>query len=397
MPRQVLDPPACLALVPALRETSNQSMWVYRYSHPTVPWTLSIATHAHPHAGTPSLGGFRIAPVERTSIAGYDSDVEAIGLAMGMEEKITWSRLIRAGGPMTRQNDWRFTGGKCVLVPSDDSRVGQPCDAEMLEWAAACLRDCEGEFGIHVATGQDLGHGIMSDGRTPSLTFLHERFPGSMLSDTSKPTAEGNFYLLRGMLDALGGDLSGARIGLIGVGNIGGHVLERLREQGAWVAAIEIDAAKREHYIAEGVDVRDPSHKPWLLGLDVDALVINAGGGSLDMATCEAIASNPVVRAVCGCENLVMPDARGAAVLHAARKIYAPTEFGGMMGYLTAVEEYEAALHGAPYEIATMMEAARRLEVAGRDAASYIVESDFACTFEQALQAVFGSVDGATT
>src|SRR6187401_1081850 len=116
-----------------------------------------------------------------------------------MEEKVYWSRLIRVGGPLARRDFARIVGGKCVLLPTPDARVGQPRDFQLL--------DCATSAGFHVITGQDLGHGIMSDGRTPSLEYLHCGFRGSVVADTSKPTAEGNFYTLRGMLRGVGIDL----------------------------------------------------------------------------------------------------------------------------------------------------------------------------------------------
>jgi hypothetical protein len=135
--------------------------------------------------------------------------------------------------------------------------------------------------------------------------------------------------------------------------------------------------------------VRPPEAKPAFLAEPFDAVVVNANGGSLDLASCEAIARNPRVRVVCGSENLTMPDARGAGILQAAGKVYAPTEFGGMMGYLTAVEEYLARHAGRPFELATMLEAARRLEEAGREVTQHVRAAGFALSFEDAVAEVY--------
>jgi len=203
------------------RVVHENRVWIYRYSHSSEPWTLSIATLAEPGSKRLSLGGFRIAPPERTSLPGFNTDDEATDLAIGMEEKVFWSRLIRVGGPLAQHDFNRIVGGKCVLLPTPDARVGKLRDFELLDFAIACLNDCERSAGIHITTGQDLGHGVMSDGITQSLQYLNSGFPGSVVADTSQPTAEGNFYTLVGMLGGLDIDIGNATIGFIGCGNLG--------------------------------------------------------------------------------------------------------------------------------------------------------------------------------
>src|SRR5918911_5178830 len=243
--KTVLGPREAAAIEPALARTANPNVWVYRYVDADAGWVLSIATHAEPGSGKLSLGGFRIAPESRTSRPEYDNDREAIGLAVGREEKIYWSRLLRVGGPHALKAAGRFVGGKCVLLPTPDARVGQPRDRELLDFAVACFKDFEATSGICLTTGQDLGHGTMSDGRTSSLEYVHARFAGGVLADTSKPTAEGNFQLLRGMLRACGVDLGQARVGLVGAGNVGRHVLARLREHRSEVLVEDLDPRTR--------------------------------------------------------------------------------------------------------------------------------------------------------
>jgi hypothetical protein len=389
--REVLQPDAAQALVPGLRATRNPQVWVYRYTHPVAGWVLSIATHGEPGSQRLSLGGFRIAPAARTDAPGYSNDREAIGLAMGMEEKVHWSRVIHAGGPRGRQQVARLVGGKCVLHPTADARVGQPRDVEALDWVLACFRDFEATSGVRLNTGQDLGHGTLSDGTTGSLEYMGERFHGCVFADTAKPTGEGNYYVLKGMLDALDVPLAQARVGLIGLGNIGAWILRRLVAEGARVVGLEAVPQKREALAAElGVDVRPPEAKGALLAEPLDAIVVNANGGSLDLAACRAIAANPAIRVVCGSENLTMPDAQGSEILRAAGKVYAPTEFGGMMGYLTAVEEYLARHAGEAFDIGTMLEAAKHLEGAGRDVTRQVRERGFAISFEEAVAEVYG-------
>jgi hypothetical protein len=362
-------------------------MWVYRYTGPH-GWRLSIATQAEPGSKKLSLGGFRIAPEERTSQPGFDSDVEAIGLAMGMEEKVHWSRVIGVGGPLARRDMKRIVGGKCVMHPSADARVGKPRDRELLDFAAAALADCDATAGICITTGQDLGHGLMFDGKTQSLDYLHRGFPGSVVADTSKPTGEGNYHVLIGMLRGFGLDPREATVGLIGAGNIGMHIIDRLHALGTRMRVVEMNQQRRAALRVSGIEAHGPTEKDAFLRQPMDALVVNASGGSLDPASVQTAAANPRLKAVCGSENLVMPQPSDAEVFRNAGKAYCPTELGGMMGYLTAVEQYLAASEGRCFTIESMLEAAEGLQNPAFRATKYMRDKDFAVGFEQAVEAV---------
>lgn len=389
--KDIISPDECLRLVPGLAATRHPQLWVYRYRDAAHDWTLSIATHAPPGSGKLSLGGFRIAPEARTSAPGFNSDVEAIGLAMGMEEKVHWSRALHVGGPLALRDTARIVGGKCVMHPTPDARVGQPHDAVLLDFAVACFKDVETSAGIFLTTGQDLGHGVMSDGKTQSLAYLNERYKGSVVADTSRPTGEGNYQLMHGMLRALDIPMAQATVGLVGCGNIGFYIAHKLREAGATVIAIEARAERRAELEAMGIRTWEPKDKLAFLALPMDAVAINAAGASLDRAAVDAINANARLRVVCGSENLVMPDLADADRLRAAGKVYAPTELGGMMGYLTAVEEYLAHLEGVPFDVQTLIDASARLEVAGCDTTRRVRDSGFAESFEDAVHGLFGT------
>jgi hypothetical protein len=83
---------------------------------------------------------------------------------------------------------------------------------------------------------------------------------------------------------------------------------------------------------------------------------------------------------------------QGAQRLLGAKKFYCPTELGGMMGYLTAVEEYLAVGEGLRFEIRQMLEASKRLEVVGRQASSLIKSRGYEMTFESAAEEIGASV-----
>jgi hypothetical protein len=385
--KTILNPPGARALVPQLASARSPDVWVYRYEHAN-GWRLSIATQAPPGSNKLSLGGFRIAPEERTSSHGFDSDIEAIGLAMGMEEKVHWSRVVGVGGPLAKRDMSAIVGGKCVLHPSPDARVGQPRDREMLDFAIACLADCEKTAGIRITTGQDLGHGLMSDGKTSSLDYLHGGFAGSVVADTSKPTGEGNYHVLLGMLRAFELDASDATVGLIGAGNIGMHIIDRLHAFGTSMIVLEMSQKRRASLRSSDIDSWTPVEKDAFLREPMDALVVNAAGGSLSTASVRTSSANDRLKVICGSENLVMPHPEDAELYRQSHKAYCPTELGGMMGYLTAVEQYLAAAAGKTFDVETMLDAAEQLEEPAFKATKYMRDHDFAVGFEQAIAAV---------
>ena len=383
----ILTPDQTARLLPDVgADTSGAGVWLYRYDDPATGWRLSIATCAEPGSNRLSLGGFRIATEERTASPGFDSDREAIGLAIGMERKVRWSRLLGIGGPLGRRDTQRIVGGKCVLHPTPDARVGQPHDIALLTFALECFHDVEARGGFRLTTGQDLGHGLLSDGHTTSLQYLNERFTGCVVADTSQPTGEGNFHVLHAMLRGADIALPQATVALIGCGNVGSRVLTRLREHGATVRVLDASARRRDELAATGLDVFEPSQKLALLATPLDAVVVNAAGGSLDSDALSAIVANPALRVICGSENLALPDgAAGAERLRAASKAFAPTELGGMMGYLTAAEEFLARAEGAAFDVGAMVDAAALLDAPVFGAMQQLRAERFARSFEDVL------------
>jgi len=387
--KTVLSPEETLALAPEIGRHPTARMWVYRYQHPTEPWTLSIATHAQPGSRMLSLGGFRIAPESRTGIPGWNPDHEAIDLAIGMDEKVFWSRLLKVGGPHVQRDFSRIVGGKCVMLPSAGARVGEPRDRELLDFALECFQDVE-QTGFFLTTGQDLGHGIMSDGKTGSLRYLNEHYKGSVVADTGAPTAEGNYWMLVGQLKGAGIPLKGAVVGLIGAGNIGLHIIDHLLEDGATPLVVEARADVRARLEARGVKCWAPSGKQAFLAEPMDALVLNAAGGSLDSATVAACAANARLRVITGSENLVMPNPADEDVLRRGQKIFCPCECAGMMGYLTAAEEYLTHLAGEEFRVASMYEAAKALEAPGERATKHVIDGGYAQTMTEAMKQLYG-------
>jgi hypothetical protein len=175
---------------------------------------------------------------------------------------------------------------------------------------------------------------------------------------------------------------------LVGAGNIGRTLLGRLHALGAQVGVVEAVAGTRTALAAAGVATWAAEQRLEAMAGAWDAVAVNAAGGSLDPAACAVLAANPAVRVVCGSENLAMPDAAGEHTLLAGSTLYAPTELGGMMGYLTAVEEYLARRAGATFDVEPLLAAAERLGVAGEIAARRVVAGGFAESFQDAARAI---------
>jgi hypothetical protein len=86
----------------------------------------------------------------------------------------------------------------------------------------------------------------------------------------------------------------------------------------------------------------------------------------------------------------VMPVAHGAETLRTARKIYCPTELCGIMGYLTAVQEYNSRQASVPFKIEEMFGPAQELEEAARKGVEAVLAQNFKLGFEQAMMRVYG-------
>ena len=78
----------------------------------------------------------------------------------------------------------------------------------------------------------------------------------------------------------------------------------------------------------------------------------------------------------------------GSEALRRAKKAYAPTELGGVMGYLTAVEEYLARVEEVPVDVRTIYDASKRLESVSYEAARRQRELGYSISFEDAVRQI---------
>ena len=242
----------------------------------------------------PALGGLRMWPYASEEEALFD----VLRLARGMTYKSAAAGL-------------RFGGGKAVIV--GDSRTSK---------TPALLRrfgEFVAELGGRYITAEDVGidtHDIeIVREVTPHVAGLREQS-----GDPSPFTALGVLVSIRAAIQHLSGrdDLSGRRVMVQGVGNVGLHLVRALREAGAEVFACDVN----EHALraavavgARGVSASEAYTTP------VDVYAPCALGATLNPATI------PQLRCavVCGAaNNQLLDDARDGRALHERGILYAP-------------------------------------------------------------------------
>lgn len=382
---EVFEPASSASFAPELK----RAPWLYRYTDSNRGWVLAIATCGEPRSGSLSLGGFRIVPLARAQAPGFSVESEAMRLAIGMEGKVAWSRMLGISGPRGKEYLSKIVGGKCVLLPSPGSRVGEPLDKQLLDFGLECMRHFEETSGIYLTTGEDLGHGMLSGGSDNSLSYMHRRFRGCVVSDTSLPTAEGNYYMLKGMYAGFGHKLAETRTALIGCGNIGMRLLQRLVESGAGAAALDSKPERLMLAKQIGAKICENGRIEDLLSDDIDGLCVNAFAGSLNPALFAVLKGRKKIKLVCGCENLAVAMDNLDSKLRGLRILYCPTELCGMMGYLTAVEEYIDRRDGFEFKLESMFEAAAGLERIGNEATARAISLNYAKTFEECVREIY--------
>jgi leucine dehydrogenase len=183
-------------------------------------------------------------------------------------------------------------GGKSVIALSPDIDL----TAERRRAAMLDLGDAVERFGGSYGVGEDVGTTaddmLIARERTRYAYCLPESQGGA--GEPSEPTAEGVRAAIGVTLERARGsaEVSGRRIAIIGLGQVGSRVARRLADAGADLVVCDIDASKRALADELGAAWTDPETA---LCADVDLLVPAALGGLLTDASvatlrCAAIA-----------------------------------------------------------------------------------------------------------
>src|SRR5580700_9976194 len=177
-------------------------------------------------------------------------------------------------------------GGKSVIALSPESEL----TPERRRSAMLDLGDAVDTFGGTYGVGEDVGTTaedmLIARERTRYAYCLPESEGGA--GEPSEPTAEGVRAAIAVTLEqAFGtGEVSGRRIAIIGLGQVGSRVARRLAASGADLLVCDIDASKRRLAEELGASWIDPETA---LQADVDLLVPAALGGLLTRASVPAL------------------------------------------------------------------------------------------------------------
>jgi len=233
-------------------------------------------------------------------------------------------------------------GGKSVLRLAP----GETLDADRRRAAFLDLGDAVDALGGLYRTAEDVGSTtddmlIVSE-RTAHVVGLPDTVGGS--GEPAGPTSLGVYEALRATLERITGstEVTGRRITISGLGQVGGRLAQRLAAEGAILTVTDVNPAKKEVALSLGatwVTAGTEQHVPG------DVFVPAGIGGVLDDETIDALA----VRAVCGPANNPLADRSGAARLAERGILYAPdfvVNAGGVI-YL----DLEAKHHGSREDI----------------------------------------------
>src|SRR5918999_1515441 len=247
----------------------------------------------------PSLGGMR---VKRYPGGLREALDDVMGLARTMTLKASAAGL-------------DLGGGKSVMI--DDGR------AEMrrarLEGAARTIESLNGAY----ITAEDIGTTCADMDYVARFTRFcvgRSRENGGR-GDPSPITAETVFQAIVRGLEAHDGssELTGRRVGVIGVGKVCGRLAARLADAGAHVVACDLDGDRCAQFASEhGAEIA-PSAEA-ILGLELDVLAPCAAGGVID----DPLARSIDIGGVAGAANNPLTSRKVARALMERGILYVP-------------------------------------------------------------------------
>jgi leucine dehydrogenase len=183
-------------------------------------------------------------------------------------------------------------GGKSVIALSPETELTpERRRAAMLDLGDA-VDAFDGSYGVGEDVGTTAEDMLIARERTCYAYCLPESEGGA--GEPSEPTAEGVRMAIGVTLERAFGtaDVSGRRIGIISLGQVGSRVARRLAADGAALLVTDVDPSKRRLADSLGASWADPET---VLRADVDLLVPAALGGvfnadSVPTLRCRAIA-----------------------------------------------------------------------------------------------------------
>lgn len=225
--------------------------------------------------------------------------------------------VLRLSGAMTRKAavaGLAMGGGKGVIALPAEGRLDPARRREALLDFADTVASVEGRY----LTAEDVGTSdadmaVIAE-RTAFVTGL-----ASGSGDPSPWTALGNQAAMEAVSERLWGSssLAGRRVGVIGLGRVGGHLARGLAAAGAELLVADIEPTRRALAEELGAEWTDPET---LLRADVDVLAPCALGGILDDSSVPELRC----RAIVGAANNQLASDDVAAALAAREILWAP-------------------------------------------------------------------------
>jgi valine dehydrogenase (NAD+) len=222
-------------------------------------------------------------------------------------------------------------GGKSVMI--DDGRGDQRL--ARLEAAARVIEDLDGAY----ITAEDIGTTTADMDHMSRFTRFctgRSRENGGD-GDPSPVTAETVFQATRRGLAAHDGsdELEGRRVGIIGLGKVGGALAARFAVAGAEVVACDLDALRCERFGEECGAQIAPSAES-VLGMELDVLAPCAAGGVID----DPLARSLDVGVIAGAANNPLTDRGVARTLMARGILYVPDFLANCGGLIHVAGEW---------------------------------------------------------
>jgi leucine dehydrogenase len=272
----------------------------------------------HNTAMGPALGGTRMWPYKNEE----EALIDVLRLSKGMTYKAAAAGL-------------NLGGGKAVIIgdPKKDKTE------EMFRAFGAYVNSLAGEY----ITAEDVGTSVKDMEyvfmETPFVTGIPSAFGGS--GDPSPYTAHGVFMAIKASVkEKLGVDqLSGLRVNVQGLGNVGHNLVEFLVGDGAQVAVADIDKDKVK-LISEkhGLKVIHPDE---IVTAECDVFAPCAMGAVINDQTITQLKC----KIVCGGANNQLAEHRHGDALRELGVLYAPdfvANAGGLMNVFVELEGYSS-------------------------------------------------------
>ena len=272
--------------------------------------TIAIAVHST--ALGPALGGVRMWHYDSTT----DGVADALRLARAMTYKAAAAGLDLGGGKGV------------ICAPTPEPPRGGLRRRMLLDFGDA-VESLAGRY----VTAEDVGTGaadmVAIAERTAHVVGLPTERGGR--GDPGPLTARGVLAAIGTCLEHRFGNpsVSGIRVCVIGVGNVGGRLARMLGDAGAALAISDIDPARRALAEELGATWVDPAEA---IATECDVLAPCALGGAIDRATIERLRC----QIVCSSANNVLA-AEGLASTLAKREVLLAPDFIANAGGLIHV------------------------------------------------------------